>query len=389
MADKLGIYNKALIRAGSAVLTALTDDRDEADTLDALWDNGAVDYCLEVTKPQFARVTIENTGTATTGGVTLAYTHTLPSDYVTIIDVYSDSQLDQRVTRYINDGNTLICDYETIYLRYVQNDLAESTYTSGFVEVLAKYLARELSATYKPDRYTEIDGELQALSEGLSGAEDAKEPERATKEGGLLTDAWRHIYNDALLILGKGHQKIVSGDMDHPYRSALDTALDSELIANVMEDTGWQFGVDSAKIDYDPNTVPEWGYQYAFDKPDNLQRKTGIYTDEYLTQPLKNYTEEGDYYFADVTTIYLTFIATDWNSNVTAWPSYFKRLVAAQLAKDTANSINPNMAQAANEEYKERKHNAKNNDAIQSPPQRIRTGTWLNARASWFHRNNG
>lgn len=376
---KLGIYNKALIKLGTSVLDTLVDDRDERHSLDAVYGLGALEYCLEVVKPIFARKTVASTGSATISGVTLAYTHTLPNDYVTIVGLYSDPELDQKVNRYVQEGSTLVCDYETVYLRYVHNSSTEADFTPGFVDVFVGYLTREIASTYRPDRYEEIDGALQSLTEQVIASEESKEPMiRPAAEGSGLSLAWRAIYNDALLILG--HDKIPAGDTDSPARVAMDTSVAAGVVDNVMEDTEWQFGVASIKSTYDPGVEPSWGYKYVHDRPDDLQRLAGIFTDEYMRHPLKNYIEEDGKYACDYQEIYIKYIDSDWNSQPSAWPRYFSRMVAAKIAVDVAPSVNPQLIDHASNTYRERKSAARTNDAIQSPPQVIHGGDWLRSR---------
>jgi hypothetical protein len=377
--DQLGIYNKALIKVGTSVLETLTDNRDEVESLDAIWDLNAVDYCLEVVKPVFARKTTKSTGAATTGGVTLAYTHTLPSDYITLVGVYSDSELDQQVNRFAHEGSTIVCDYEVVYIRYVHNATAVTGFSPGFVDVLSGYLAREIAPKVRPDRAEEIDASLQTLVEQVIASEEAKEPSlRPAAEGSSLSAAWRTIYNGALMILGK--DKLPAGDTDSPWRVAMDTSVADGVVDNVMEDTEWQFGVSSIKSTYDPAVVPPWGYQYVHDRPGDLQRLAGIFTDERMRYPLKNYVEEGGKYVCDYQEIYIKYIDSVWNTQPSAWPRYFARLVAAQIAVDVAPIVAPEFLQHAIDIYKRRKQSAKTNDTIQSPPQMIHGGGWLASR---------
>lgn len=383
---KLGLYNAALIQVKTSVLTALTDDRDERYSLDALYDLNAVDYCLEVIKPRFATKTTKLTGAATTGGVTLAYTHTLPADFVTIVEVYSDAELDQPVNRYVQEGSTIVCDYSVVYLRYVHNTVTEADFTPGFSRVVSNYLAREICAKYNADEYENVDKSLQDIVELVSAAESAKEPDaRPAVQGSVLSDAWRIIYNGALTILGK--DKLPAGDTDHPYRVKLDSAVNAGAVISVMEDTAWTFGLDSDKIGYDADITPSWGYQYAIQKPADLLRLDGLFSDELMNYPIKDYVDEGNYFFCSYQEVFIKYVSTSWISQPSSWPTYFSRLVMAQLAKDVAPGIDPKLINHSADTYIERRDSAMSNDAIQSPPQKIHGGEWLASRGGWRRRN--
>ena len=49
---KLSLYNDTLQLLGERRLASDTEDREPRYDLDSLYDNGAVDYCLEVVKPR-------------------------------------------------------------------------------------------------------------------------------------------------------------------------------------------------------------------------------------------------------------------------------------------------------------------------------------------------
>ena len=380
MATKLGIYNDALIRVGEDVLDDLTEDRDSRHALDAIYDLGAIDQCLEVVRPRFATKTVSLAGSATTGGVTLAYTHTIPTDYITLVGVYSDSELDQPISRYINDGGSLICDYDTIYLRYVHNtSIDESSFTPLFARVVSTFMAREACYKFDPDRYESIDTALQSLVEQAIAVEEGKDPAvRPNASGSALSNAWRSIYNDALLILGK--DPLPAGDADHPDRVRLDAAVAAGAVDDVLEDTNWRFGLSSAKIGYDTAVTPAFGYQYAHQKPSELHRIVAISTDEYFRYPLKDYLDEGDYFFCGYEDIYLRYISSGWLIQPDAWPTFFARLVAAKLARNAAPVIDKTLIDHAKDIYDDRKSSALGNDAVQSPPQKIAEGSWVNSR---------
>jgi len=376
---KLGIYNAALIAISSTPLETLTDNRDEVTSLDALYDLNAVDYCLEVVKPKFATMTAAITGAATTGGVTLAYTHTLPAGFIDVVGVYSDAELSQEVNRYLKDGSTLLCDYQVIYLRYVHNGVTEADFSPGFTNVLALYLARGICLKHNPAIFTEVDKALQATFTSVSDTEAGREPgTRPAAEGTTLSDAWRAIYNGALTILGK--PKLPTGNTDHPHRVALDTAIESGAVTSVMEDTAWRFGNTTVRIEYDPAGAPAWGHRYIFQKPNDLHRIDGLFSDEMFRNPIKEYVDEGNAFYASVDTIYLKYISDTWVIQPSAWPPSFSRLVSAQLAKDVVAFVDKTLIDLALETYKERKHAAVGNDAVQSPPHVIRGGTWLRSR---------
>lgn len=386
---QLAIYNKALTHIGSTRLDALTDEREERYSLDIVYDLGAVDRCLEAVKPRFATKTAVPSAAATAGGISLAYTHTLPTNWVATVGLFSDAELTQKITRYQHDGNTILTDYDTVYLRYVEGgnavDIADAT--PGFVDVLALYLAREISRTHKPQHYERLADDLDALIEAVAGAEEGKDPGVShSAQGSALSSDWLKIYNDALLILARDN--LTDGESDHPYRVNIDKAVEADLVTSVLEDTEWMFGVSTTKIEYDPDIDPDWGYQYAHELPADLLRDVGVFYDERMMNPVDNYTKEDGYIFCDLTVIYLKYVDSDYAVNPGTWPTYFRRLVAARIAKDTAGVINGSRQQYADDEYSSRKNSAMTNDAIQSPPHKIAEGSWIRSRGARGSRYN-
>ena len=374
---QLGIYNDALRLVGETRLDSLTEDRESRYDLDGVYELGAIDKCLEVVRPKFASTTTALTGTSVASG----YEFALPDDFVTIVGVYSDVELDQIVSRYTYDGSSIFCDYDTLYLRYTNNTVTEADFSPGFASVVSKFMGREICYKFDPGRYITLDQDLQDTTERVIGLEGEKEPAtRPAKEGSELTSDWRKIYNGALMILGK--DKLPAGDTDHPYRVKCDTSRDEGVVTNVMEDTAWTFGITSSHIEYNPSIEPVWGYQFAFDKPDNMLRLDGIWSDEYFNNPLKEYEDEGDIWMTSVSEIYVKYVDNDFVANPAVWPNYFSRLISAKIAYDIVMGVDPTKVDHALTVYEDRKSSAMSNDAMASPPRLLTAGNWLRSRNS-------
>lgn len=386
--DKLTLYNNALLLLGQRKLSSLTEDRTPRHDLDLVWDLGADDYCLEIVKPVFSRLTDKLTSSSTSTEHDLDNVFTLPSDYVTVVGVYSDAVLDQPVSRYIIEDDTLACNHATIYLRYVSNGRALANWSPSFARVVAAYLAREVCIKISPERYEEIQSIYVDRVEIAKTLEDEKEPDRSSKPTVSLSNDWRHIYNDALMILGL--DEITANDDDSNRRSKIDRVVDAGVVEDLLEDTGWTFALKSTKLQYDSSLEPSWGYDYVFGKPTDLHRIDGLFQDEYMYSPLKYYRDEGSYFFADVQEMYLQYLSSDWLATPSDWPTFFKRLVAARLAQDVAPSLRSEGAdpEYAMTVYEERKRSAEANDAMSSPPRKLAPGNWTQARYNPYRRGN-
>ena len=385
--DKLDLYNDALLLIGQRQLASLTEDREPRYRLDGAYDRDAVRYCLELVKPNFASTTAVLT--IATVGATFSNSFALPTDYVSIITPFSDQKLDQEINRFVIEKNQLLCDYNPVYLRYTTDDVTINDWTSSFFRVVGAYLAREISTRLSPDDYEKLNVKFAERVAAARDIEAAKTPlPRSSDPTVTLTNTWRGIYNDALQIMGL--DEITANDDDSNRRSKLDRALDSNLVEDILEDTSWQFGYTSTQINYDPSVEPAWGYLYAVRKPSDLQRIDGIYTDEYLTVPLERYGDEGEFWFTSYQTIYLSYISKDFISNPDSWPTFFRRLIAARMAKDASPSLRVEGADVEHAEriFEQRDSSAKSTDAMQSPPRKIAAGNWTKSRNWGRGRNN-
>jgi len=379
MATKLGLYNDALLLLGQRRLASLTEDRPNRYDLDEIFEE-SVNHCLELVRPRYATKTKRLVGVTPTEDTGYSKQIALPSGIVTIAGVYKDGRFEQPVTRYAHEGNLLFLDYDEVYVRYIADYYTVSVGDAGpsFARVVSAYLARELASKINPQAYAELDKELSVRIQVATEVERGKEGSFDSVDTVTLTPTWVKIYNDALLILGL--PPIADGSDDSQRKNRLTHALSNGLVESVLEDTKWGFGIDSDAISPDASVAAEWGYQNAFKKPLDMHRLNGVFVDDRMTVPLRNYADEGDYIFADVGVIYIEYVSKNFVSDSDAWPAYFKRLVAARMAVDAGASIDGANMQLAYEQYRSRREEAMSTDSIQSPPRIIREGSWSKSR---------
>lgn len=388
--SKLGIYNEALSIIGERPLTTISDAVETRYALDAAWDNGAVDYCLDLIKPKFATLTAKLTsyGTDTDHGF---YTFALPASYVSLVGVYQDSTLDRPSDRYFIEARKLVCPYTTAYVRYnADNTIAIPSgtdftlLTPAFVRVLSAYLAQEMAHIFRSDAVETAKGLFAGrVKDAIASDQMVESGRRSLGRTGALSTEWLRIYNDALNILGE--QRLAHGEDDSRNRTPLDTAVDSGLVASALEDIGWQFALKTVKSDYNPSISPDFGYSYAHNNPADLLIFDGVFLDEYLREPLKDYNYEGTVIYADHQELYIQYVSTDYVTSPATWTSTFKRYIAAAMAKDCVAAFQADVNRVELV-WKQRKNDAKNLDASQSPPVVILPGSWVRSR---FLRTSG
>lgn len=377
--NQLGLYNNALTLMGLPALRSATDDIDIRYRLDEVYGMEAVSHCLEVSKPTFSRSVSKLTSSSASTEHDLDNVFTLPSDYVTMVGVFSDANLDEEIHRYVISGRTIACNYSTIYVHYVSDGFTFTDWSPSFGRLVSAYLAKEISGDLPPEKikfvYTEFDKRLAEVQRLANVEELRKRPDKTTA---TLTDAWRHIYNDALLIMGL--DTITTNTDDSERRAKLDKALDTGVVADLLEDTRWTFGTESMKSFYDPSLEPDYGYTRVHDEPPKMHVIHGIFEDEYMEVPHKFYNLENNRIYTNLDELYIRYISTDYLVNPSNWPTYFKRLVAAGLAKSACLSLAGADKDNAFREYDTRKKSAKSTDAQASPPRRLASGNWVSER---------
>jgi len=381
---KLGIYNDALLLLGQRPLATDTEAREPRFDLDNLYDNGGVDYCLEIVKPRYATKLVVGVGVTPTVVTEFTWQIPLPADFAALVDVFADGKLEQPIEKFYREGNFLLCNFQSPYVRYVL-DFATSGLTDmthSFSRVVSAYFAREMSVKIDPDSYSDINKELEIRIGVITSIESGNEPDTAGLLPTVLTVPWLKIYNDALMLLGV--DAIASISDDSIRKNKLDLSRDAKLVESVLEDTAWGFGSQSAQIFFDPGTEPDWGYTFAAAKPADLHRLDGIYADEFFQQPIREYIDEDGFFFTNYQVIYIEYTSTTFLTDPSVWPAYFARMIAGRLATDAGPAIKKHHPEADVEnaiaQYQNRRSEAKSTDAIQKPPKVLSQGRWASTR---------
>lgn len=391
--DKLDLYNDALQLLGQRRLESLTEQTESRITLDGAYTRAGIEFCLEVVKPSFARKTVQLNGPS--AGTTFAFNHPSPSDEIDIIALYKDRTLDQPIGRYIKEGGVISCDFNDIYLQYVSDDKVEDedAWSPSFVRVVGAYLAKECVERLAPKRRRSVDKAWKDRVQAASVLSVDDPTLRPSAPATTITNDWLPIYNDALMILGL--DEIVAPTDDSDRRQKLDRVLSAGLVGDILEDSGgWQFAQTTDRIDFDPSLQPEFGPEYAFNKPDDMHSIYGVWADEHLKVPIKEYIDEGDNLFCGYQVIYITYLTKDMLVNPAQWPDYFRRYVAGCMAYNAAPSLlkDANGVTITKEVdrvrgvYDTRRSSALSTDAMQSPPRRISEGNWVDSRYRGHYR---
>jgi len=140
------------------------------------------------------------------------------------------------------------------------------------------------------------------------------------------------LYNNALLLCGERFLASLSEDREP--RHLLDQVYNSNGIDYCLEQAQWWFAMRAVMIDYDPSISPDFGYQKAFTVPEDWIRTSALCSDEYFKTPLLCHAAEPDYWYADITPIYVKYVSNDtaYGGDLSRWPASFADYAAAYFA---------------------------------------------------------
>lgn len=198
------------------------------------------------------------------------------------------------------------------------------------------------------------------------------------------------IYNGALLICGE--RALASITENREPRHLLDNVWNDGGNRYCLEQGQWNFAMRTAKMTYDPDVEPAFGYRYAFQKPTDWVDTSAVCQDPFFNVPLMQYADEIQWWFASLDTIYCKWVSDDENYglNLANWPSSFTEYVKHFYASKVIMKLTgdkqrqqtllgpPGRPDKGTLGYALQL--AKNRDAMAKPPQRPAQGGWSRAR---------
>lgn len=169
-------------------------------------------------------------------------------------------------------------------------------------------------------------------------------------------------------------------------RRVLDDFYD-QAVREAIEAGLWNCMLRSMQIDASTTIIPQFGWLYAFEIPDDWVRTVVISSEETLTDPLLDYNEEAGIWFANFSPLFVKYVSNGpqyggdlgrWTGNFTAYVSLLLaeyacgRVTGATTLLDGPNGISKRLTKARTK--------AKSNDAMNQPPGQMPTGTWARSR---------
>lgn len=200
------------------------------------------------------------------------------------------------------------------------------------------------------------------------------------------------VYNQTLRLLGE--RRIADLNGTEKLKLEMDAVWDDGLIDTCLEQGHWNFATQTVNLIYNSSIQPDFGYNRVFDKPDDWIRTSAISADPYFRQPLVNYSDEGEHWYADIDQIYVKFVSNDatyYGGNLDLWPQYFKNFVAAWLANEVADFSTASaaridrIAKILEMKGKDARSKDAQNQGVAMKP----TGSWYNSRTAGARRYRG
>jgi hypothetical protein len=168
--SKLSLYNGALRLLGERRLSSLTEDRPARHYLDAAYDDGLIDYLLEQGQWNFATRSVELTNDSSiTPEFGYQYGFAKPADYVRLAALCLDEYFKSPLNEYSDEQGYWFCDYDTLYIKYISNDVDYGLDLSLWPQTFVRYAQAELADRVK-EEVTGNDGKYERIKKALKDA---------------------------------------------------------------------------------------------------------------------------------------------------------------------------------------------------------------------------
>ncbi len=193
------------------------------------------------------------------------------------------------------------------------------------------------------------------------------------------------LYNNALT-RHLGERRLGSLTEERGPRRQLDEIWDAGFVDDCLEQGLWNFAMRSMKVEFSESIEPPFGYQRAFDHPDDMIRIASVCEDEYYWTPLLKYQDEGAFWFCDLDAIFIRFVSNgaDYGNDLANWPLSFTRWAEGYMATQAVEIVTKSKT---NLEKLEKKVNkllitARGRDAMKDPTRFTPEGTFVQSRRS-------
>jgi hypothetical protein len=193
------------------------------------------------------------------------------------------------------------------------------------------------------------------------------------------------IYNEALGHLGE--RTLASLSENREPKRVLDSYW-ADVVQYALLQGLWRFARRTVSIDTSTTIIPAFGFNNAFNYPNDWLRTQIVSTSPDLDPPLVQYRDENNFIYANATPLYVSYISNDpqYGLNLGIWPENFTDYVGLRLARYACLRLTNDKelkADLTKAEDKARR-TAKASDAENDPPGLPPVPYWARARRGAF-----
>ena len=176
MASEIDICNLALEQFGERPITALNDDSD-AGRLCGVYYEPTRDEVLRAHRWNFATKRVALSRLADAPVFKYDFVYQLPDDFVRAMNINEINVFDVITNFEIEQGRRLLCNDETVNLRYIFRQTDPTKFDALFIEALSLKLASKLSTSLSEEEgiAKSLLNEYKALTEPLAKQVDSEE----------------------------------------------------------------------------------------------------------------------------------------------------------------------------------------------------------------------
>jgi hypothetical protein len=341
MATVAGIYREALRLIGDHDIVDENEATPNRFVLDSAYANAA-QYCMSLGWWRFAFATVTPSLTSTSlPGYTRQFAK--PNDWLRTHSVQLVSGTQTYLTDWYEEGANIAVKYTAaIVLKYIQSDIASTSWPEVFAKVVAAYLAFETC-------------------------------ERLTQSRSTKADIYK-VFIERLDLCR------TSESVPPPIRLAEHT-IERQTKA-ILEEGMWKFGMKTVELS-SAGGPPSIGYAYRFTKPADWLRSVHVFRQTGMCEIPLDFRDEGGFLHADHDPIVLRYLSTDAVSPVTGdWTELFTNAWNALLRLKDAeqNGANENEVQARLLSYRTALSEARIKDGLNERPKVHKPSAFTAAR---------
>lgn len=198
------------------------------------------------------------------------------------------------------------------------------------------------------------------------------------------------LYNAALFILKQAKLATLSDDIEARY--TLDEVYE-DVKAYMLEQGLWDFASRTVAIEASEEIEPEFGFDSAFEKPDDFVALIAISNNDQLYPTLDHYLDEGNYWSASVDPLYIQYVSSGvlYGGALSRWTKTYARAVEYELAFRIAPHVTAMSESEMNNLETKRDAaliNAKQKDARGGPVSRPPPGRLVRSRMGLRNRSS-